>query len=95
MAILDEEIQRRLDFLDEYIDTLERDKKAAGDNDLSVIQEAKEIHQKARERYGNKDYRGAWTGIVWAEACLQVGAAELESIKKLFREIDDALGTQK
>ena len=91
----DIEIQHRLDFLDEYIDSLEHDKIAAGDNDLSVIEEAKEIHQKAREHYSKGDFKQAWTGIVWAEACiLEVGAAELESTKKLFRKIDEALGTQ-
>jgi hypothetical protein len=74
---------------------LERDKKAVGDNDLSVIEEAKEIHQKARDRYSNKDFKGAWTGIIWAESCiLEVGATELESSKKLFCKIDEALGTQ-
>jgi len=95
-AILDAEIQRRLDFLDGYIDSLEQAKAEAGDKDLSIIEEAKQIQQKARENYSQRNFKLAWAGIFWAESCiLEVGAAELESSKALFRKIDDTLATHK
>lgn len=87
------EIQRRLDFLDEYIDSLEREKREAGDTDISVVEEAKGIHRMAREHYSRAEYREAWSGITWAEACiLGVGRYELESYKSLSRKVDQILG---
>ncbi len=89
--ILNREIQRRLDFLDEYIDTLERAKQADGDEDVSIIDEAKSIHQKARECYSQGELQKAWSGIYWAEGCIICGKSELAAWKELSSKIDELL----
>jgi len=89
--IFNQELQRRLDFLDEYIDTLEREKQAAGDNDLSVIEEAKSIHQKARQHYSQGELRKAWQGVFWSEGCILCGHTELADWNNLSSSIDKLL----
>lgn len=90
--LLNTEIQRRLDFLDEFIDTLGREKQAEGDEDLSVIEEAKGVQQTAREHYSRGDLKKAWTGIYWAESCILVGQSDLASYRKVSAEIEELLG---
>ena len=90
--ILDVGIQKRLDLLDELIDTLEREKEAAGDDDLPRdVEEAKEVQQMAREDYSRGDVVEALLEVYRAECCLFFGWQELKSHKALMDEIGKVL----
>lgn len=86
-------LQRKLDFLDELIDSLEREKADAGDDDLPQdIEEAKQIQQEARETYSRGEFQTAWLQAVRAEYCiLFLGRTELESWNRLLASIGEAL----
>jgi hypothetical protein len=85
-------LQKKLDFLDELIDTLEREKAEAGDDDLPQdIEEAKQIQQSARESYSRGEFQTAWLQTVRAEYCIFLGRTELESWKRLLVSIGEAL----
>lgn len=54
-------IQRKLDYRDETINTLEREQAAAGDDDVhGDVEEAKEVLQMAREAYSRGELQLAW-----------------------------------
>lgn len=82
-------LQKKLDFLDEVIDTLEREKAATGDDDLpGDINEAKEVQQMAREAYSRGELNNAWLLAERAEYCISVlGRVELDSWNKMMAEI--------
>jgi len=85
------EIQRRLDFLDETIDTLEREKTESGDHDRSMVEEARRIQQVAREHFSLSDLEKANYGITWAESCIGVGRRELGGRQKVQAAIEALL----
>ncbi len=85
-------LQKKLDLLDELIDTLEREKAAAGDDDLpSDIEEAKQVQQMAREDYSRGVLQKALLESQRAEYCVFFGRSELDSWKRLVTEIGKAL----
>jgi hypothetical protein len=88
-------LQKKLDHLDEFIDTLERDKQTAGDGDLPRdIEEAKEVLQMARQDYSRGEFQRAWLEAERAEFCVFMGRSELSQWKELMAAIGDTL-TQK
>ena len=90
--ILHTGLQKRLDLLDEEIDTLEREKRVAGDDDLPRdLEEAKEVQQMAREDYSRGQFLDALLKIHRAEYCLFFGRQELADHKALFEELRKAL----
>jgi len=86
--ILHAGLQRELDLLDGLIDTLHRDKEAAGDRDQPRdVEEAREVLQMAREDYSRGDSAKAFLEVCRAKYCLFFGAEELASHKALTEEI--------
>lgn len=92
-GILHPGLQKRLDLLDELIDTLEREKGEAKDDDLPHdVEEAKEVQQMARDDYSRGDLQKAFLEVCRAEYCLFFGRQELTNHKALMDEIGKALG---
>ena len=86
--ILHAGIQKELDLLDELIDTLQREKEAAGDNDQPRdVEEAREVQQMAREDYSRGDFQKAFLEVFRAKYCLFFGGQELAGHKALMEEI--------
>ncbi len=74
-SILHAALQKKLDLLDELIDTLERDKEALGDDDLpGDIEEAKQVQQMAREDYSRGELQKALLEAQRAEYLRLFGA---------------------
>ena len=90
--ILHAGLQKELDLLDELIDTLQREKEAAGDRDQPRdVEEAREVLQMAREDYSREDFNTAFLRVFRAKYCLFFGAEELAGHNKLMEEIGKAL----
>lgn len=90
--ILHPALQKRLDLLDEVIDTLERDKNAAGDSDLPRdLEEAKQVQQMAREDYSRGNFEKAYSEIVRSEFCLFFGRKDLARHRAFWNELGEAL----
>jgi hypothetical protein len=86
-------IQRKLDDMDETIDTLAREKAAASDDDLAGdLEEARQIQQRAREEYSRGEFHNALLSIYRADFCLCLGREALTKWKDLLADIGKALG---
>lgn len=78
-------LQKKLNLLDELIDTLERDDKEAGYDDLpGAIEEARQVQQMAREDYSRGELQKALLEAQRAEYCVFFGRSELDSWKHLI-----------
>jgi hypothetical protein len=85
-------LQRKLDFLDELIDTLHREKQAARDDDLmGDIEEAREVQQMSREAYSRNELQKAWILAERAEWCVFFGREALGKWEELMTELGELL----
>ena len=85
-------LQMKLDRLDELIDTLEREKVKAGDDDLTQdMEEARQMQQAARESYSRGEFGKAWRQTIQAEHSLFLGRKALDNRNRLIAAIDEAL----
>ena len=90
--VLHEGLQKRLDLLDEEIDTLAREKEIAGDDDQPRdLEEAREVQQMAREDYSNGEFLNALLRIHRVEYCLYWGRDELARNKALLDELSKTI----
>ena len=92
--ILHAGLQRKLDGLDELIDTLEREKRKERDTDLREIEEAKEVLQMAREDYSRGDrasLQTSWLRAERAEYLVYFGQQGLERWTELFAAVAEAM----
>jgi hypothetical protein len=84
-AAVQRELERRLGFLDELIDTLECERAEEGDDDIPQnIEEMKQIRQSARESYSRGELQTAWLQTIRAEYCVFQGRTEVESWNRLL-----------
>ncbi len=83
-------LQQKLDFLDELIDTLQRDQQAVEYNDPRDIDEAKAFQQMAREDYSRGEFRKAWFEADHAEYLTFFGRSDLDKFSLIRVQI---LGT--
>ena len=86
-GILDQALQKRLDYLDWLIAELEREKPKA-----TILPEdidnAKQMQQAARESYNRRDFERAWLQAITAEyEVLIEGQIELQSWNRLVSDI--------
>jgi hypothetical protein len=90
-------LQRKLDYLDEIIDSFELDKHAeyerhaAKDDDTRDVEEAKQLQQMAREDYNRGEFLKAWFEAARAEECIVFGRGSLDNLQWLERAISEAL----
>lgn len=89
-------LQRKLDFLDESIDTLAREKTASGDDDfIGDIDEAQQLQQMARQSYSQGEMDKAFAEAARAERAVFVGREALDRWNKLTIELDEILNPKK
>lgn len=92
--ILHAGFQKKLDGLDELIDTLKREKEKERDADLREVEEAKEVLQMAREDYSRGDrasLQTSWLRAERAECMVYFGRQGLERWMELFASVTEAL----